>query len=135
MTLAWVTGGAGFIGRHLVQHLVSGRARVAGLDLAGPGGLSDAVVGWQTGRLSAEGMTALANQVGSPDIIYHLAGGASVGASLNDPAGDFHASVVGTAILLDWLRECSDGYKLSRTTYVTACMIVTCLTRIAHTRA
>lgn len=104
MTLAWVTGGAGFIGRHLVRHLADGGARVAGLDLAGAGTLAEVAADWVQGPIVREGLDALAARTGLPDTIYHLAGGSSVGASLAEPYRDFTATVGGTATLLEWLR-------------------------------
>lgn len=107
MTAAWVTGAAGFIGQHLVRHLADTGERVCGVDLVGSKNtaVSDIVSGWAEGSLSRAGLVTLANDTGLPDTIYHLAGGSSVGASLADPYGDFSATVGGTAILLEWLRE------------------------------
>lgn len=106
MTPTWVTGAAGFIGRHLVRHLADQGIRVAGLDVvAAPTELADRVVAWRKGAVSQNALAALAVETGIPDTIFHLAGGSSVGASLANPYGDFGASVGGTAMLLDWLRE------------------------------
>lgn len=106
MTLAWVTGAAGFIGRHLVRHLAADGVRVAGLDLgsARAAGLAEIAAGWRQSPLSQNALISLAGETGLPETIYHLAGGSSVGASLADPYGDFAATVGGTAMLLDWLR-------------------------------
>lgn len=107
MTTAWVTGAGGFIGQHLVRHLAGLDARVCGVDRIGVGStaISDRVSGWAEGPLSRDGLVTLANDTGLPHTIYHLAGGSSVGASLADPYGDFTATVGGTAILLEWIRE------------------------------
>ena len=112
MTLAFVTGAAGFIGRHLVRHLAATGTRVAGLDLAAAGDLTDRVVGWREGPLSQAALSALVGVAGVPDTLYHLAGGSSVGASLADPYGDFAATVGGTAMLLDWLRTTAPQTRL-----------------------
>lgn len=114
MSLAFVTGAGGFIGRHLVRHLRETGPRVAGLDLVdvSRAGLEGAVVDWQAGALSGAGLAALAERAGVPDTIYHLAGGSSVGASLADPLGDFTATVGGTAALLDWMRRGAPAARL-----------------------
>lgn len=104
---SWVTGAAGFIGRHLLCHLAADGTRVAGIDLgsAQGAGLEKAATGWRQERLSQATLTSLAEETGLPSTVYHLAGGSSVGASLADPYGDFAATVGGTAMLLDWLRS------------------------------
>jgi UDP-glucose 4-epimerase len=106
VTKAFVTGAGGFIGRHLVRHLTAAGSHVAGLDLirADNCALGSETCGWQTGALSQAGLDALADEIGVPAIVYHLAGGSSVGASLADPYGDFIATVGGSGILIDWLR-------------------------------
>jgi UDP-glucose 4-epimerase len=114
VTLAWVTGAAGFIGRHLARHLSATGSRVAGIDLAeaGSAGLGDVVAGWHEGPISQEALMSLARETGVPDTIYHLAGGSSVGASLANPHGDFVATVGGTAMLLDWMRVHAPATRL-----------------------
>ena len=106
MTLAFVTGAGGFIGRRLVRHLTAHGTHVAGLDLvdAETSALATVTCGWQTGSLSQSGLDALAAVRGMPDTIYHLAGGSSVGASLANPYSDFTATVSATGMLVDWLR-------------------------------
>lgn len=114
MTLAWVTGAAGFIGKHLVRSLAAGGTRVAGLDLVGldRAGLNDVVEGWCDGALSQTALASLADSTGCPDTLFHLAGGSSVGASLDDPYGDFEATIGSTGMLLDWLRSQSPATSL-----------------------
>lgn len=107
MNVAWVTGAAGFIGRHLVRHLADSGARVSGIDLVGAGsaGLENMIDGWQEGLLSQAALEALSDNTGVPDTIFHLAGGSSVGASIADPYGDFTATIGTTGMLLDWIRR------------------------------
>lgn len=114
MNPVWVTGAAGFIGRHLVRHLAATGMQVGGLDLvdAVAAGLDGLTAGWHGGPLSQAGLSELVRTTGVPDTIYHLAGGSAVGASLANPYGDFTATVGGTGMLLDWLREHAPATKL-----------------------
>lgn len=113
MTLAWVTGAAGFIGSHLTHHLAGQGVRVAGVDIANrPQEFAEQVVDWSKGSVSCELLEDLASRTGLPDTLYHLAGGSSVGASLAVPYEDFTATVVGTGMLLDWLHQHSPATRL-----------------------
>jgi UDP-glucose 4-epimerase len=115
MTNIWITGGKGFIGRHLARlasvsdDIVSGI--VHGLwpaEEAGKWGYSN----WSNGEIDAANLSQLAQASSLPDIVYHLAGGSSVGASLQNPHEDFRRTVVSTAQLLEWLRLNAPGAKL-----------------------
>ena len=96
MTTIWITGGKGFIGRHLAR-LVSGHGnRVCGIghglwpaEEARKWGYAD----WCNGEIEAANLSQLAQVSGLPDIVYHLAGGSSVGASFQHPREDFCRSV------------------------------------------
>ncbi|MGH3822124.1 MAG: NAD-dependent epimerase/dehydratase family protein [Pseudonocardiaceae bacterium] len=99
---ALVTGGAGFIGSHLVDRLVADghhvavvddlstghRDRIPGdvalhvVDIGNAREVTDVVVGYQ------------------PDVIYHLAGQIDVRSSLANPVSDATTNTVGTLILL-----------------------------------
>lgn len=114
MKPVWVTGAAGFIGRHLMRHLASSGAQVAGLDLVDGAlaTLNGTPTAWHQGLLSQDALAALSDRTGRPATIYHLAGGSSVGSSLANPYGDFSATVGGTAMLLDWLRNHAPDARL-----------------------
>jgi UDP-glucose 4-epimerase len=107
MTTIWITGGKGFIGRHLAR-LVSGHGnRVCGIghglwpaEEAGKWGYST----WCNGEIEAVNLSQLAQASGLPDLVYHLAGGSSVGASFQYPREDFCRSVESTSRLLEWWR-------------------------------
>jgi UDP-glucose 4-epimerase len=45
--------------------------------------------------------------LGAPDVVFHLAGGSSVGSAIANPREDFYRTVVSTADLLEWLRQSS----------------------------
>lgn len=93
---AVITGGLGFVGRHLERHLLAQGDEVHTLDRSGPG-----AVDITDGPAIA---AAIAEQ--APDALYHLAGWADVGASWGDPVGAFRANAEGT---LHVLRACIDA--------------------------
>lgn len=104
---AWVTGARGFIGRHLAAELARRGHRVHGI---GHGAwLPDdrsawGVAGWINSAVTAAGLDALAAAVGAPSVVFHLAGGSSVGASLGAPREDFARTVEASAELAEWVR-------------------------------
>jgi UDP-glucose 4-epimerase len=106
MSLAWVTGAGGFIGRWLSRSLAGAGERVAGL---GHGAFTDAadwgVTDWLEAEIDGPGLDALLGATGLPDTVYHLAGGASVRAAFDDPAADHDRTVTGSRSLLDWLAR------------------------------
>ena len=109
---AWITGGRGFIGRHLAREL-SGRGRT--VHALGHGAwLEDerracGVSGWLNASVTAASLDALGARFGAPGVVYHLAGGASVGASLAAPREDFSRTVEATAELVEWIRTRAPG--------------------------
>lgn len=115
MTTVIVTGAHGFIGRHLCSALASRGYRVSGLG-HGIWPASEAerwgVSEWVNGEIGPSNLEILRRQVGSPDIVFHLAGGSSVGAAMQNPREDFHRTVVSTAELLDWIRQNAPFAKL-----------------------
>jgi UDP-glucose 4-epimerase len=107
MAEIWITGARGFIGRHLARECASRGHRVHGI---GHGSWLDAernawgITGWLNSEVTSAGLDVLASQQGSPDVLFHLAGGSSVGASVAAPREDFARTVVATAELVEWLR-------------------------------
>jgi UDP-glucose 4-epimerase len=112
---AWITGAHGFIGRHLARAL-----RADGFDVAGLGhgtwptadAASWGVSHWLNGEVSASNLLQLQTALGNPELVFHLAGGSSVGLAIANPREDFHRTVVSTADLLEWLRQSSPGTRL-----------------------
>lgn len=103
--IALVTGAGGFIGRH-----VAGSLRLKGMVVHGighgtpsPAQLADwGISRWVTGDISKDVLKAWGEQ---PHVVYHCAGAGTVSAVGRDPLDDFSRSVVGTAELLDYLRQ------------------------------
>lgn len=103
----WITGARGFIGQHLARYI-----SLKGHDVAGIGhGLwdeSDRNFGcrceWLNGDISQVNLDVLLEKHGTPDAIFHLAGGSSVGPSVAMPLKDMYRSVNSTSELLEWVR-------------------------------
>ncbi len=104
-----VTGGAGFIGSHLVEMLVSAGGRLTVLDnlQAGSWENLDAVrasVKFIEGDVRDYSVLAEALAASQPAYVIHLAANASVPGSVDDPRYDFETNCAGTVALLDALR-------------------------------
>lgn len=111
----WVTGANGFIGRHLVRVLADRGNRLHGI---GHGAIGDAegrrigLEHWLNGEIDAANLNALAGRSGLPSTIFHLAGGSSVGLSIEQPYEDFSRTVNSTARLLEWMRGAAPECRL-----------------------
>src|SRR4051794_32870109 len=103
MTTVLITGAGGFIGGHMARHVVRQGARTVGL---GHGLTSDGIplAEWLNGEISEANLRQLAERSGPPDVVIHLAGGSSVGASLSAPLEDFRRTVDASTQLLDCAR-------------------------------
>ncbi len=115
MSIAWITGARGFIGRHLALYLSARGFVVSGIghghlsaELLPQAGLSK----WSNSEITPESLDQLTMGEDRPDFVFHLAGGAAVGASLYAPFEDFTRTTNTTARLLEWLRVHSPRTKL-----------------------
>ena len=105
--IVWVTGANGFIVRHLVHELAGAGHAVHGVGHGALDATESRRLGlqsWINGEIDAANLNALATAHGLPTHIFHLAGGSSVGVSIERPFEDFSRTVASTARLLEWLR-------------------------------
>jgi UDP-glucose 4-epimerase len=107
MKVAWVTGARGALGRHVARHLRTEGWRVVGIghgewkpEDAGAWGVAI----WRRAEVEVAELRDLAAVSGSPDLIFHAAGSASVGFSLEQPLADFQRTVATTAAVLEAMR-------------------------------
>jgi len=107
MSCVWIAGAYGFIGRHLAKHLCASGHTVHGI---GHGHWTESdrkewgVSGWLNGDIEYANLQFMLDTFGAPDVVFHLAGGSSVGLSLQQPLEDYRRTVDSTAQLLDWMR-------------------------------
>ncbi|MBN2152838.1 MAG: GDP-mannose 4,6-dehydratase [Candidatus Lokiarchaeota archaeon] len=106
-----VTGGAGFIGTHLVRALVARGMEVAVIDNLSSGsidGIKDLIDGRKVTfhEIDIRDKAALYGVIsGKEGMIYHLAADPRVKESVGQPVESFDQNVVGTLNLLEVMRE------------------------------
>ncbi|HWP00107.1 MAG TPA: NAD(P)-dependent oxidoreductase [Methylococcus sp.] len=102
-----ITGAHGFIGKHLARHLAGCGHHVSGLG-HGIWPVTEAaqwgIVEWLNGDVQMVNLRSLQAH-GEPEVVFHLAGGSSVGASIANPREDFCRTVDSTVELLEWIRQ------------------------------
>ncbi|GAB0116499.1 SDR family NAD(P)-dependent oxidoreductase [Acidisoma sp. 7E03] len=107
-----VTGGAGFIGANLADHLMQDGAHVLLLDALARPGVEQNLI-WLQRRHPQQFSFALADirdQATTRDLaadasaVFHLAGQVAVTTSMENPANDFAINLLGTFNLLEALR-------------------------------
>ena len=95
-----MTGAAGFVGSHLVEHLRTCGDDVVGTDRSDGG----------PDLLDAAGIRRLVGDV-RPEVVFHLAGQADVGGSWDSPVETLRVNAEGTLHLLDAVRSL-DGARV-----------------------
>jgi len=93
-----VTGAAGFVGSHLVEHLRTCGDDVVGTDRSDGG----------PDLLDAAGIRRLVGDV-RPEVVFHLAGQADVGGSWESPADTLRVHAEGTLHLLEAVRSAGEA--------------------------
>jgi UDP-glucose 4-epimerase len=112
---ALVTGGAGFIGSHLVDALVGRGDEVEVLDDLSSGRRENLTGALEAGAKLIEADvsddTSVAGTIESrpPDVVFHLAGQIDVRVSVSDPFFDARLNVGGTINVLDAARQAGVG--------------------------
>jgi len=91
---ALITGGTGFVGQYLAAHCRELGDEVVTVDRSGPDSLD----------ITDRDATHDAFARHRPEVVYHLAALAHVGASWSDPTASFRVNIEGTAHVLDAAR-------------------------------
>jgi len=108
---ALVTGGAGFIGSHLVDALLAEGGEVHVLDDLSSGRSENLEAALPGGARLHVGSVADAEAVAGvchaarPDVVFHLAAQIDVRRSVDDPAFDGEVNVIGTVNMLEAARR------------------------------
>lgn len=103
-----VTGGAGFIGSHIAERLVSQGESVRVLDNLSTGSLDNlAHLGdrVELHQADLQDASAVAKAVAGVEVVFHQGALASVPRSIAHPLDTHHACVTGTVTLLDECRK------------------------------
>jgi len=119
-----VTGGAGFIGSHVVDRLVADGYSVRVIDDLSAGRLENISGHLKRGRVDfVEGdvrnASVIEKSVEDVDAVVHLAAVTSVPFSVRNPVFTFDVNVTGT---LNLLRSCAE-HKVSRLVYASSCAV------------
>lgn len=111
---AWVTGGAGFLGSHIAEALAAAGHTVTVVDDFSTGVLENLEgAGVQLLQYSVQ-HSEVEVRLGAerPEAIFHLAGDARVGKSMEDPRSDCERNLLPTLALLEAIRRASPETKL-----------------------
>jgi len=115
---ALVTGGAGFIGSHVVERLVAQGARVTVVDnlaTGAPDNLRRVLDDIQLDRRPLGDVLDNPAFVLGHDVVFHLAANAYIPPSVENPAFDFALNLETTFRLLELLRKADDRPRLVNT--------------------
>jgi UDP-glucose 4-epimerase len=102
---AVVTGGAGFIGSHVVDALLARGDEVQVVDDLSKGKRANVPAGAELHELDIRGDLAEVFEAASPDVCFHLAAQADVRVSVERPDFDADVNVLGTLQVLEAARR------------------------------
>lgn len=114
MSIILITGAHGFIGKHLSSYLSNAGYNVFGLghgSWSKVDALNWGVKNWMRGDVQIDNLRKICSQE-KPEIIFHLAGGATVSDGQKNPDQDFFKNVTSTSELLEWIRRDTPISKL-----------------------
>jgi UDP-glucose 4-epimerase len=119
-----VTGGAGFIGSHLVDRLVSGDCRVRVIDNLSTGKLANISQHLEKGAVDfvkgdIRDFELVKKCVRNVDAVVHLAAVTSVPFSVKHPEATFETNVAGTLNLLNAAAEA----KVNKFVFISSCAV------------
>jgi UDP-glucose 4-epimerase len=114
-----VTGAAGFIGSHLVDHLIADGYSVTGIDDLSSGRLDNLPSGFDLREMDirAPEVQSVVAEL-RPDIVFHLAAQISVSVSAREPELDADVNIGGALNLLEGIRAVEG--KTAKIVYVTS---------------
>lgn len=117
---ALVTGGAGFIGSHICEALLTDGWDVVVLDNLSSGSVNNVAhllhrSGFRLVIESVLSRTTVDQLATECDVIFHLAAQIDVRHSIADPAFDAHVNVAGTTVVLQAARQASARVVLAST--------------------
>ncbi len=119
---ALVSGGAGFVGSHLVDQLVAGGTSVRVLDDLSSGhlhNLEDSLPSIELIRADLLDAAALERATRGVDVIFHLAAIPSVPISVREPARTNQVNLQGTLSILEAARK----HRVGRVVFASSCAI------------
>lgn len=116
-----VTGGAGFIGSHIVDELINKNYQVTVIDNLITGNrsnLPDNIPFYHIDIKEKEHLETIFSKE-RPDIVIHLAAQTSVGDSVNRPSYDGHNNILATINILD----CCKNYKVKKLIFASSAAV------------
>ena len=100
-----VTGGAGFIGSHLIKRLLKEKHNVVCIDNYSTGKKEYEYKGCEYHEADIRDIINYDSFMENPDVVYHLAGQPRLQPSFDLPGTTFDINASATLELLEWVRH------------------------------